>query len=427
MPHVVPTNLKGSYADLSAANPYANSVVNQTAWDRFINTLGLRSRYDDYEAQRMQAMNEYDAQLSQLQFENEYNSAAAQAERERLAGLNPNLTGNISAGEAGGFDQTQSSPAAVMADAENFSSKIMEVFQFGLSLATGIQGFQSADLAKKFNIQQLAEQDAMNMFFNIPGFSGFNDDTSVNVDLSKWSPEAIYSFKNIVGDDAYHKLANEGKVNFDSLNQFSDFYLLGKKNKKRYFMSPSDNRYYNSHRKGYLSSPAFRRDFWQAIRDTKQAKQIADMTYGRPYSDNMVEILDSDVFKKLSDYGEKYLQYQNAMMAGSAAEAGYTRDYYNNLDGARAAAAMNSGNELTDEQKTAQKQLLDAQSDIISYFSDLRSDPKAPWYDHLMGNVALLMLSMFSNGGSMFNPMSVSMPHFNVSGGPKGTSWGISR
>lgn len=88
------SGLTGSFAQQAAANPYVGREFSPTFWQ----SLGERwfqdySARDRFYAEQDQAADEYLAQLLDAQRQQEFNSPAAQAARERGAGLNPDLIG----------------------------------------------------------------------------------------------------------------------------------------------------------------------------------------------------------------------------------------------------------------------------------------------------------------------------------------------
>lgn len=88
------SGLTGKYATQAAANPYGNAEFTPNFWQNIGEQwFGDYSARDSFYQQQDQAADEYIAQLLDAQRQEQYNSPAAQAARERAAGLNPNLTG----------------------------------------------------------------------------------------------------------------------------------------------------------------------------------------------------------------------------------------------------------------------------------------------------------------------------------------------
>lgn len=82
-------------------NPYRaqleNNSYQQSFWDRFGNWLGFNTKEDSYRLELERLANEFDASLQLQDITNEYNSEESQAERQRAAGINPDLNGVDSA------------------------------------------------------------------------------------------------------------------------------------------------------------------------------------------------------------------------------------------------------------------------------------------------------------------------------------------
>lgn len=81
------------YAYLASQNPYSESLMRQTWFDKFMNLIGLRSGYDNYETERKQNEANYKAELAALQRQEMYNSPQEQNERLQAAGVNSALSG----------------------------------------------------------------------------------------------------------------------------------------------------------------------------------------------------------------------------------------------------------------------------------------------------------------------------------------------
>ncbi len=131
------------YQALVDANPYATGTRKQTGWDRFVNKLGFTSGYDRYEAEREQNSKNYLAQIYAAQREEMYNSAIEQAERQRAAGINPDITGGVDSGAAAGSPE-EFAPVSDMSDAIQSGADDMDNFgslvSLGVSALTGTLG-----------------------------------------------------------------------------------------------------------------------------------------------------------------------------------------------------------------------------------------------------------------------------------------------
>ena len=130
-----------TYDEMVAANPYRNAEYKKSWWQRVLSGLGFRTEADAWKENMQIQANEYDAQIAQMKFQNEYNSPSEQASRMRAAGQNPDLlgTGDV-AGAASPFDD----PSTPM-QSTGQEGELMKFGQFCVSALT--TGFA---LAKDF-------------------------------------------------------------------------------------------------------------------------------------------------------------------------------------------------------------------------------------------------------------------------------------
>lgn len=126
--------------DLQKANPYKNVDYRRSGWQNFITSLGFRTNADAYQESLSLQSKEYDAALAEKSYNEEYDSAAAQTQRERDAGLNPDLTGNIDSGSSSALKDDGNPAIAPESDASsvgNFASVILSGVQMAFGLASG--------------------------------------------------------------------------------------------------------------------------------------------------------------------------------------------------------------------------------------------------------------------------------------------------
>lgn len=129
-----------AYQDLAEANPYANVNYRQSWMQRFLENLGFRTNKDAYlEGMALQAQ-EYDNALKQKEYDEEYNSASAQAMRLREAGINPDLSGDVSAGESASLPDDGNPPVPPVADDLEMAGSIASMTISGLQAAFGLAG-----------------------------------------------------------------------------------------------------------------------------------------------------------------------------------------------------------------------------------------------------------------------------------------------
>lgn len=122
------------FASLAANNPVLQYQYTPGWWDKIGNFFGFRTGEDKWRDDTAAKAADYEAQLRQLDAQQQYNSAEEQAQRMRDAGINPNLSGGVTPGEAGEFDNQavagQDTPkGATMGEVNN-------MFLQGLNVAT---------------------------------------------------------------------------------------------------------------------------------------------------------------------------------------------------------------------------------------------------------------------------------------------------
>lgn len=88
-----PSTGDSMYDSLYQANPYRNLTYNKSWWQNLLESMGFRTGYDTWREQAEVNSREYDARIAELMQQNQFNDPTAQAQRERAAGINPDLLG----------------------------------------------------------------------------------------------------------------------------------------------------------------------------------------------------------------------------------------------------------------------------------------------------------------------------------------------
>ena len=247
------SRLQGSdYSNLFNSNPYLNFTRQDGLWDKIGDFFGFRTAQDKARDSQLNSAREYAGQVAQLQFENQYNSPQAMAERSRQAGLNPDLNGLGDVAPAGEFAQEQTSPE--FSENEDVFAKAGNILTMLISASGSALGIAS----------QFKELENMNLKNDAQEISNY-------LQLSGLVPDYISQFiqpdnPHEFGDDGY-SLSQEVISNALS-KDFSPF--RSKRNRKAFansigtmFESVKDyaTRYkyqneYSSNRKDYLSTRA---------------------------------------------------------------------------------------------------------------------------------------------------------------------------
>lgn len=135
---------KGSiYYDLWNANPYANMYYEPSFWDN----LGLSDKAKDMNASYDQQYREWIASIYDLKAQNEYNSPQNQVFLEKMAGLNPDLTGVSGVGKSDGLNYQGQQPAAL-----NGQSSALN----GFNIITSVLGFATSAMQSISQIKNLS-------------------------------------------------------------------------------------------------------------------------------------------------------------------------------------------------------------------------------------------------------------------------------
>lgn len=156
------------YKRLAESNPYASPLYRKSWIQKVLESLGFRTNYDSYmESMNLQAR-EYENSLLQKQYNEQYNSPLAQAEREKAAGLNPDLTGNISSGESSPMVDDGNPPVAPEVDdfnlALNFAGACVQGLQGAFAMAGQVMNLKGQVLDNRSKaISQISQEDNMMM------------------------------------------------------------------------------------------------------------------------------------------------------------------------------------------------------------------------------------------------------------------------
>lgn len=133
------------YQSLIDANPYRNAEYTVSPWNQFLNWLGFRTSADAWKENMSVQASEYDAQILQKQYDEDYNSPSSQVDRMRQAGLNPDLDGgsSIDSGSAQNLGEDPSTPMMATGDdvqVMQFASGVLGAFSQAIGLAQSVQG-----------------------------------------------------------------------------------------------------------------------------------------------------------------------------------------------------------------------------------------------------------------------------------------------
>lgn len=154
-----------------AANPYATFDYRHTWWQKLFEGLGFRSKFDEYRDSMALNAAEYEAQLAEKAHNEQYDSAQEQVNRQRLAGINPDIAGNVGAGSSSPTQPDPNAPISPGSDdpgqiLSGFANVVMSAFTGSIGLAKdALSLFQlknTVDSGKIGNSQSIVDY-AMNL------------------------------------------------------------------------------------------------------------------------------------------------------------------------------------------------------------------------------------------------------------------------
>lgn len=124
--------------------------------------FGDNSARTNFENQRIAGLRSEMQKILESQHTEDVTDPVIQAQKQRDAGLNPDLTGGISAQQAGSIDQSEQAPALINEGQQVFTQvvqDVMNVVTTGMSFAQNLQALQAGDfqiMSHEFDIYDKA-------------------------------------------------------------------------------------------------------------------------------------------------------------------------------------------------------------------------------------------------------------------------------
>lgn len=198
-----------AYQDLAANNPYANVTYRQSWIQKVLQSLGFRTNKDSYlESMALQAQ-EYDNQLLQKEYNEKYDSANAQVARERAAGINPDLAGNVSAGDAAEPVDDGNPPVAPVADdlnmVQTFASGVLNAVQAAFGLYGQIQSIDQLKIQNENSMMSLVKS-AWSMI--IPDWYEHRNNSDGRIDVNNYWKSLHQHFGNTMSKKQFSNFVN---------------------------------------------------------------------------------------------------------------------------------------------------------------------------------------------------------------------------
>lgn len=253
------------YSDLRNADPYANFDYNIGPFEDFFRHLGFRTSYDKYREQMQLASNAYQADVSQKQYDEAYNSPAAQAARMRAAGLNPDLlgTGDV---ESASTMSSEDNPLADVPGADvgsgdatrdpmAFGNMILSAISMAFGFSKDIGAINQIRLANETGQVSIA-QDLMKLAKEtIINYSpAVKEIDSTDNGLVVYDPTSLVNrvadrYKGVLSKRRYRQFVDDLTNMIDSLGVEAEQYKLGSEridSRKGYFLKRGDSNYSES-------------------------------------------------------------------------------------------------------------------------------------------------------------------------------------
>lgn len=392
-----------AYQDLASSNPYANVTYRKSWIQKVLESLGFRTNYDTYmESMNLQAK-EYENALLQKQYNEQYDSPAAQAEREKAAGLNPDLAGNISSGSSSPMVDDGNPP--VVPEADDFNLAL----NFAGSCIQGLQGAFA-----------MAGQ-----FMNLKGQSLDNRSKALS-QISQEDNMMMDAMLNILPADS------DEPLNYDQLyDSFRKTY--GKRIKKRYF-SDFVSRAFN-----FQNGLSFgEKKYSKANLRSNQRKEFYLTTSGKAYSEEN-EVMRT-VSSALSDLATDLLTHRTSadiMKANNdlnyeqsvrPEEMANTLAYEKTINPSKLAQNEMALSDIDVSEKRLEKESMDYQKKLRSSYEKLlnkldKMEAKGNWFApyakffisaYLLGNIPTLSVSRSSKSGIGLNGTPYSQSSWSV-------------
>lgn len=358
MPEVSDPRLRQLYE----SNPYRNAEYTVSPWNQFLSWLGLRTSADAWRENMAIQASEYDSQVAQMDYQNDYNSPAAQAERMNLAGINPNLNGgqSIDSGNSKGMPEDTSLPMVSQGDEVqigNVIHSVLGVFSSAVGIVGSIQGvFRNRldnnlkSIQNESSLVGLAESVAGSFLPESPEPAGMLNDFD-------WKSSALRNAEKFAG-----RLPKSHREKF--LSYIQNYWSSAIGESKTY---DEFTKRVNSRRGFYMESQTNYDEF-----------------------DSVLKLITEPLAKLSAENIRSSLKRSNAENQAAIAGAQTETEYQNALDGALMGEAQNSENALTTETNQTLVPLRSALNEIVSNLEKASKD------DGLKGSLAQIALALLA-------------------------------
>lgn len=354
------------YQPLFDSNPYRQFDYHMGAGENLLRSLGFRTKFDTQRESFNQNAAEYDNQVVGAQFENEYNSPAQQAAREKAAGLNTALSGLGASEPSAGVSADETPPTIAEgvdgSDVSNFVGSVLGTFTNSLGIMSALNSvkLQKLEIGEKSSDTILNTLEEM-IGTDVPAFSDDEEGLAAYEDYS-----------NGVRDRVLNALKARG-VSKSVRGMFSD-------NFKSYLDGLAFNSRAYSKRKGLVSdkvdygvgrnNPLYsdNNDFNVGI--DAFSKALGENMKDKKFLDDQVKLAQAQAALKQAENDYAVQQSVkpglaaaaiNSGNAAAAAQGNYDASVYNQADSSLGAGALNARNEqaITEADIARYKKIVD--------------------------------------------------------------------
>ena len=378
--------------DLPARSERTSYVEgNLSDWNRFTDLLGFTNRAGSL-----------GSQWDMLQNERDYNSPAAQAERLREAGINPDINGDISSPESTGAPEMAAQNPETLSPAD-FANGVISIFTGVTGILSGVIDLRSLTLSQ--------DAVALNSLGVADEFAGASADALAGSFVKQKGADVVEKFlSGQMSDEEYAEFLAEGQDSLSASNKvdsYSPFSFI----KDKRLRSALDKRFNQR-----LSGAQNQKDFYDLISSTYAS------VYGAAYNQKAFEHSQDEV--SVDDVVTTVMEATVTAMERSRmfeALAGrnqneFTSQYFHDLSPESAAAAENasygaskSASDIAKSMDDFKKELFKEADKLVKQGKEDKAKKVRGSQLEILGGYALKLLFMQSVG-------AMSMPSVNLPG-----------
>lgn len=341
-------------------NPYMFSKqapFSPTTLQSIMQGIGDFSAEDRYYADLQSQQQQWLSEALESFRQQDYNSPAAQVERERAAGINPEIANNVSPGNAAENDQPLQ-PSSSMDQANDtlqaISSIGVNIINTSFDVFQRLQGLRSAGLDNSLKSLALNKTfgDSAKDFLRDTIYEFFDSNPSFTTDG--------FDERNVFLDKEFHKGLDRAlarKMSYMNLSRSERKYLSSALSRLR-GVPDTDGVFH--------ASAAFETIVNDVMSDLHISRNKFAETYGKPgaqggENQNALRFISMEIYKPLNDM---MITVQNAMLNSQTEKYGYEAEYYQHLDAKTAAGAENQRNQFVIDMKDIKNKVLKSFKEI---------------------------------------------------------------